>query len=238
MRPVGAIEDIAGAAELDQQVAGPRDAGSQGRGHVVGAAGGDGRTGGQSRLPGRPGRDVPGAGIGIADGRQLAGAQPRGIHVLGYPGPGVHVPQAALDGPVQLKARLTGQSQPRIIIRPKHGADAPPHLRLVALHPAHARSDVLRGGDGAGARQHGLLIQRRAQLLHLGMGARIVLLDAGAQRTPRLVEQDDGRHHAAQADGRDLAWAAGGRAPPDRARRRTGHPTTRRGLPPPSRAAG
>ena len=80
-----------------------------------------------------------------------------------------------------------------------------PDLWLVAREPHGGRADRLLRDGRAGADKN-VVAERLAQLGNLLRCPGVVLLDRRSQRAPALVEQEDGRHHPADADRSDLGY--------------------------------
>ena len=133
-------------------------------------------------------------------------AQPAGVHLggladVGRPLARAEVVQAALQRPVRLhRCRAGGQPPHHEVVGPADGRGLPQHLRLVLAQPGHLRADRLLGDRRPGAVQHVRAGQRVPLRGHLGGGPGVVLLYRRAQRPARLVEADEGGHHAGHAD--------------------------------------
>ena len=198
------VEDVPRAAEFHQQIPLLAQARGKGGGHVVGGASHHGGARAQARVRGRLGRhmadDVAGA-VHLAQPRAVDAGQ--GEDVVG-PVVLVHVEQAALQGPVLLAGEHTREAVVDEVVGAEHLARAGHHLGFVAPEPEQLGADALLGDRATRAVKNVGLVGLGLELLDLHVGASVILLDAGAQHVARLVQQHDGRHHAADAHGRDV----------------------------------
>src|SRR5205823_13517110 len=105
-----------------------------------------------------------------------------------------------LRRPVLLKGALSRQAEHDIVVRAAEGGRSGDRLRLVRREPAPSGSNILLAWRAAGYPEKLGEIDRPAKLIHLGCGARIILLDAGPERLTGLIQQNHRRHHAAHAD--------------------------------------
>ena len=125
------------------------------------------------------------------------GAEILGPRTLGQ------VEEAALERPVALDGGAAGEPEGDVVVGAEQGTRALPDLGLVAREPHGGRADRLLRDGRAGAGKN-VVAERLAQLGNLLRCPGVVLLDRRSQRAPALVEQEDGRHHAADADRGDL----------------------------------
>ena len=110
-RLVAREQDVAGTAELDEQVALPDESGGERRRDVVGGPGDDRGSGAQTGYRGGRGGDATDDLVGAADRREQARLESgRGADV-GRPAIGLEVVEAALERPVSLDATLSGEPE-------------------------------------------------------------------------------------------------------------------------------
>ena len=121
----------------------------------------------------------------------------------------LQVEVAAFECPVALQIVGAGEAMGYELVGAHEMPGTLKDLRLMVAQPKYLGADgLLRDGAPSPPEDVGS-VGLAAQELDLPDGAGIILLNGVTQDVVVLVEQDDGRHHAANADGTD---ARGGNA--------------------------
>ena len=105
---------------------------------------------------------------------------------------------------------LAGQPEPQIVLRQQHLCDLGEDVRLVVLHPGELRRGEAGKDDVAGELAEARVGVERGRL---GVAARVVPQDAGAQHLVVGVEQRRAMHVAGKADALDRGELAPDAAP-------------------------
>ena len=117
------------------------------------------------------------------------------------------VEETALESPVPLDRALPRQAAGDVVVRADDRPRLGPHPGLVGRQPEGRRTDRLLRDRRARPFEQVGSCEPRPQLLHLGRGTSVVLLNRSSQRPPRPVQEDHAGHHPADADGRYVtAW--------------------------------
>ena len=197
-------QDVAGAAEFEDEVPVPRGAANEGGGDMIGAAGHHRRASFEAGVCRGGWSDGPDDGLAPPDrGQQPLGDAGKADQPVVI-GAGRDVDETGLQCPVVLDLEAAAEPAGDVVRRAADLHRPGKMVRLVVPKPHQFRPDQLLAEAGSRKPEESAFIHAQAKGIEFARRPGVVLLDAAAEGEAVPIQQNDGRQHAGNASAADL----------------------------------